>query len=57
MGEIDHLLPDEYTFVSIRDQLLADIITLCLTYEVEEDLTDELLACIVIHYNKMGEIL
>ena len=55
--EMEHLLPDEYTFISIREQLLADIITLCLTYEIDEDLTDELLACIVVHYNKVGEIL
>ena len=32
MAEMEHLLPDEYTFVSIRDELHSDIVTLCLTY-------------------------
>ena len=57
MGEIDHLLPDEYTFLSIREQLQTDIITLCMGYEVPEEMTDQLCECVVRHFNKLGNIL
>ena len=57
MGEINHLLPDEYTFLSIREQLQTDIITLCMGYEVPEEMTDQLCECVVRHFNKLGNIL
>ena len=57
MGEIDHLLPDEYTFVSIRDELYSDIVTLCLTYEIDEYVVDKLCDCVMEHYNHLGQLL
>ena len=55
--EMEHLLPDEYTFLAIREQLQSDIITLCLTYEIDEYLVDKLCVCVMEHYDHLGKIL
>ena len=55
--EMEHLLPDEYTFLAIREQLQSDIITLCLTYEIDEYLVDKLSDCVMEHYNHLGQLL
>ena len=57
MAEMEHLLPDEYTFVSIRDELYSDIVTLCLTYEIDEYVVDKLCDCVMEHYNHLGQLL
>ena len=55
--EMEHLLPDEYTFLAIREQLQSDIITLCLTDEIDEYLVDKLRDCVMEHYDHLGQIL
>ena len=57
MGEIDHLLPDEYTFISIREELHSDIVALCLTYEIDEYIIEKICDCVLEHYNHLGNIL
>jgi hypothetical protein len=47
----------EYSFQTIGKDMLADIRTICLMYGAEEQFTEELVQCVVDHYNKLGEIL